>query len=59
MDVPLNSIDCDSVIEKHGFHWNGSAVSYSFCFLNWKEFPEIWILIYLIDVVCELSCSQW
>ena len=51
-------VDCDSIIEKHNFHCNGHAVSYSFSCLNWKEFPEIWILIYLIDVVCELSCSQ-
>ena len=61
MDV-LNQysiVDCDSVIEKHSFHWNGPAVSYNFSYLNWKEFPEIWILIYLIDVVYELSCSQW
>ena len=27
-------VDCDSVIEKHSFHWNGSAVSYSFSYLN-------------------------
>ena len=51
-------IDCDYGIEKHSFHWNRSAVSYSFSCLNRKEFHEIWILIYLIDVVCELSCSQ-
>ena len=50
-------VDCDSVIEKHNFHWNGSIVSYSLFILNWKEFPEIGILIYLIDVVFELSCS--
>ena len=61
MDVldQYSIIDCDSVIEKHSFHWNGLVVSYSFSCLRWKEFPEIWILIYLIDVVCELSCSQW
>ena len=61
MDVldQYSIVDYDSVIEKHSFHWNGPAVSYSFSCLNWKEFPEIWILIYLIDVDCELSCSQW
>ena len=61
MDVldQYSIVDCDSVIEKHSFHWNGPVVSYSFSCLNWKEFPEIWILIYLIDVVCELRCSQW
>ena len=59
MDVlhQYSIIDCDSVIKKHHFHWNGSAVSYSFSCLNWKEFPKILILIYLIDVVCELSYS--
>ena len=51
-------VDCDSVIEKHGFHWNGPAVSYSLFCLNWNGFPKIGILIYLINVVCELSCSQ-
>ena len=61
MDVlyQYSIVDCDFVIEKHIFHWNGAAVSYSFSCFNWKEFPEILILIYLIDVVCELSCSQW
>ena len=60
MDVldQYSIVDCDSVIEKHNFHWNEPAVSYSLFCLNWKEFPEIGILIYLIDVVCELSCSQ-
>ena len=60
MDVldQCSIVDCDSVIEKHNFHWIRPAVSYSLFFLNWKEFPEIGILIYLIDVVCELSCSQ-
>ena len=60
MDVldQYSIVDCDSVIEKHNFHWNGSAVSYSLLCLNWKEFPEIETLIYLIDVDCELSCSQ-
>ena len=59
MDVldQYSIFDYDSVIEKHSYHWNGPVVSYSlFCF-NWKEFPEIGIFIYLIDVVCELSCS--
>ena len=51
-------VDCDSIIEKHSLHWNGPTVSYSLFYLNWKEFPEIGILIYLIDVVYELSCSQ-
>ena len=61
MDVldQYSIVDCDSVIEKHSFHWNGSAASYSLFCLNKKEFLEIWILIYLIDVDCELSCSQW
>ena len=60
MDVldQYSIVDYDSVIEKHNFHWNGPAVSYSLFCLNWKEFHEIGILIYLIDVVCELSCSQ-
>ena len=60
MDVldQYSIVDCDSIIEKHSFHWNGPAVSYSLFCLNWKEFPEIGILIYLIDVACELSCSQ-
>ena len=60
MDVldQYSIVDCDSVIEKHDFHWNGLVVSYNLFCLNWKEFPEIGILIYLIDVVCELSCSQ-
>ena len=60
MDVldQYSNVDCDYVIEKHNFHWNGPAVSYSLFFLNWKEFLEIKILIYLIDVDCELSCSQ-
>ena len=60
MDVldQFSIVYCDSVIKKHNFHWNGLAVSYSLFYLNWKEFPEIGILIYLIDVVCELSCSQ-
>ena len=59
MDVldQYSIVDYDSVIEKHSFHWNGLAVSYSIFYLNWKEFPEIGMLIYLIDVVCELSCS--
>ena len=51
-------VDCDYVNETHNFYWNGPIVSYSLFFLNWKEFPKIGILIYLIDVVCELSCSQ-
>ena len=61
MDVldQYSIVDYDYVIEKHNFHWNGPSISYSFSCLNWKEFPEIWILIYLIGVVCELSCSQW
>ena len=60
MDVldQYSIVDCDSVIEKHSFHWNGPVVSYSLFCLNWKEFPEIGILIYLIDVFCELSYSQ-
>ena len=60
MDVldQYSIVDCDSVIEKHNLHWNGPAVSYSLFYLNWKEFPKIGILIYLIDVVCELGCSQ-
>ena len=60
MDVldQYSIIDCDSVIEKHSFHWNEPAVSYSLFCLNRKEFIEIGILIYLIDVVCELSYSQ-
>ena len=59
MDVldQYSIVDCDSIIKMHNFHWNGSAVSYSLFCLNWKEFFEIGILIYLIDVVCELSCS--
>ena len=60
MDVldQYSIVDCDFVIEKHSFHWNGPVVSYNLFCLNWKEFPEIGILIYLIDVVCELSYSQ-
>ena len=27
-------VDCDSIIEKRGFHWNGSVVSYSLFYLN-------------------------
>ena len=59
MDVldQYSIVHCDSIIEKHNFHLNGPAVSYSLFSLNWMEFPEIGILIYLIDVVCELSCS--
>ena len=61
MDVldQYSIVDYDPVIEKHNFHWYGPSVSYSCSCLNWKEFPEILILIYLIDVVCELSYSQW
>ena len=60
MDVldQYSIVDCDSVIEKHNFHWNGPSVSYILFFLNWKEFLEIGILIYLIDIVYELSCYQ-
>ena len=60
MDVldQYSIVYCDFVIAKHIFHWNGAVVSYSLFCLNWKEFPEIGILIYLIDVVCELSCFQ-
>ena len=60
MDVydQYSIVDCDSVIGKHNLHWNGPAVSYSLFCLNRKEFLEIGILNYLIDVVCELSCSQ-
>ena len=60
MDVldQYSIVDCGSLSEKHNFHCNGSAVGYSLFYLNWKEFPEIRILIYLIDVFCELSCSQ-
>ena len=59
MDVldQYSIVDYDYVIEKQPFHWNGPAVSYSLFCLNWKEFPKIGILIYLIDVVCELSFS--
>ena len=61
MDVldQYSIVNCDSVIEKHNFHWNGPVISYNLFCLNWKEFLEIWILIYLIDVDCELSCSQY
>ena len=60
MDVldQYSIVDCDFVIEKNSFNWNRPAVSYRLFCLNLKEFPEIGILIYLIDVFCELSCSQ-
>ena len=36
-------VDCNSVIEKCNFHWNGFDVSYSLFCLNKMEFPEIGI----------------
>ena len=43
MDVldQIAIVDCNSVVEKCSFHWNGSAVSYSILCLNYKEFSEI------------------
>ena len=60
MDVldQYSIVDCDFVVEKRSFHWNGYAVSYSLFCLNYKEFSKIGIFfIYLIGVVRESSCS--
>ena len=58
MDVldQYSIVDCDSVFEKHSFHYNGSVVNYTLFCINWKEF--LGFGIYLIDVVLELNCSQ-
>ena len=49
-------VDCDLVVEKRSFHWNGHVVSYILFCINYMEFPGFGI--YLIDVVLELICSQ-
>ena len=51
-------VDCNSVVEKHNFHWNGYVVSYRLFCLNGRNFLKLGFFINLIDVVCELSCSQ-
>ena len=57
MDVldKYSIVDCDSVFEKHNFHWMDLLISYSIFCINYKEFPGFGI--YSIDVVLEFICS--
>ena len=48
---------CDSIFEKHNFHWNGSVVSYSLFYISYKEISGFGL--YLVNVVHELNCSQY